>query len=444
MFASFSLETFRLGLSSIRLHKLRSFLTTLGIICGVGAVICMLSIGEGASEAEMALIRLLGTHNVIIKSVKPQGGGDVSEARSQLLEYGLTRFDLALIRETIPHVKQVIPLREVAFEVSYAANRFQATVVGAPPAFFQLVHVGLSEGRFLTDLDNATNSQVCVIGQEIRNRLFAFEDPLGRVVSVATQTGMIPFVVVGVLERVATAGLPARGTGERDLNTDVFIPMSTADARYSDLQIRISTGTRDYSRVSFSDFYVEVDSLEQVLPVSEMLKAALASKHTKQDYVVLDGVEGPGMYMGTVIGVRALSGDWWGEGEMKFYLDGDTEFPTICGTGAEDYFLAAYGMYEFQTPYHGCTLNLTDDFFKHPLVSMYRWHGPDPIYFNQSLKATIQQIGYRPGALFERSDDWCSTAFWYQIKPISKVPPFPDREARTAGILDPNKPWKKK
>lgn len=164
----------------------------------------------------------------------------------------------------------------------------------------------------------------------------------------------------------------------------------------------------------------------------------------KQDYVVLDGVEGQGMYMGTVVGVRALSGDWWGEGEMKFYLDGDTEFPTICGTGAEDYFLAAYGMYEFQTPYHGCTLNLTDGFFKHPLVSMYRWHGPDPIYFNKSLKATIQQIGHRPGALFERSDDWCSTAYWYQLKPITKVPPFPDREARTAGILDPNKKWKKK
>jgi hypothetical protein len=163
----------------------------------------------------------------------------------------------------------------------------------------------------------------------------------------------------------------------------------------------------------------------------------------KQDFVVLDGVEGPGMYFGTVIGVRALGPNWWGEGEMKFYLDGDKQFPTICGTGSEDYFLAAYGMYEFQTPYHGCTVNLKNDFFKDPLVSMYRWHGPDPIYFNKSLKATIQQIGYKPGALFERSDDWCSAAFWYQVKPIAKMPPLPDREARTAGIIEPNKEEKK-
>jgi len=164
----------------------------------------------------------------------------------------------------------------------------------------------------------------------------------------------------------------------------------------------------------------------------------------KQDYVVLDGVEGPGMYVGTVIGVRGLSPNWWGEGEMKFYMDGDKEFPTICGTGSEDYFLAAYGMYEFQTPYHGCTMDLKNDFFPHRLVSMYRWHGPDPIYFHKSLKATIQQIGWRKEGLFERSDDWCSTAFWYQLKPISKMPPLPDREARIANIIDPSEPKKKK
>jgi len=159
----------------------------------------------------------------------------------------------------------------------------------------------------------------------------------------------------------------------------------------------------------------------------------------KQDYVVLDGVEGPGKFVGCVIGVRALGPHWWGEGEMKFYIDGDTDYPTICGTGTEDYFCAAYGMYEYQTPYHGCTLMLKDDFFKHPLVSMYRWHGPDPIYFNKSLKVTIQQIGYHKG-LFERSDDWCSTAYWYQLKPITRMPRLPDRAARIAGLIPPQKP----
>jgi len=163
----------------------------------------------------------------------------------------------------------------------------------------------------------------------------------------------------------------------------------------------------------------------------------------KEDYVVLDDVEGPGMFFGCVIGVRSLNPSWWGEGEMKFYMDGDTDYPTICGTGTEDYFLAAYGMYEFQMPYHGCTLKLQNDFFKEPLISMYRWHGPDPVYFKKSLKATIQQIGWCKKGLFERSDDWCSTAFWYQLKPISKWPPLPDRAARIADIIEPAKPEQK-
>jgi len=135
--------------------------------------------------------------------------------------------------------------------------------------------------------------------------------------------------------------------------------------------------------------------------------------------------------------VRALDPHWWGEGEMKFYMDGDTEFPTICGTGTEDYFGAAYGMYEYQTPYHGCTLMHTDDFFKYPLVSMYRWHGPDPVYFQKEFRAEIQQIGFGDSGLYERSDDWCSTAYWYQLKPISRMPPLPDREARTADLIPP-------
>ena len=135
-------EALRVGLEGMRAHKLRSFLTALGIICGVGAVICMLSITEGASEAEMALIRLLGTDNVIIRSVRPEGGGDVAEERSFLLKYGLTRSDLALIRETIPNIRRVVPLREVAFEATCGAVKFQTSVVGTEPAFFHTLNVG--------------------------------------------------------------------------------------------------------------------------------------------------------------------------------------------------------------------------------------------------------------------------------------------------------------
>jgi hypothetical protein len=159
----------------------------------------------------------------------------------------------------------------------------------------------------------------------------------------------------------------------------------------------------------------------------------------KEDYVLLDNVEGPGMFIGCVIGVRSLGPHWWGEGEMKFYMDGDTDFPTICGTGTEDYFEAAWGMEEYQTPYAGCPMCMTSDDFKYPLVSLYRWHEKDPVYFRKSLKATIQQIGYHKG-LFERSDDWCSVAYWYQLEPVKQMPPLPDRAARMAELVPPAKP----
>jgi putative ABC transport system permease protein len=287
MVAGFGTETIRLGLKNILLHKLRSLLTMLGIICGVAAVICMLSITAGASEAEMALIRLLGTHNVIAQSVKPESSGNVSEQRSYLLEYGLTETDLARIQRTIPHIERVVPLREVAFETSYGSARFPATVVGTQPEFFETIHVGVAQGRPLQNVDLDEREKVCVIGDEVRARLFAYEDPLGESITVTDYgSGAIPFTVVGVLNRVRTAGLPARGVGERNLNADVFIPITTADVRYGELRVKVQSGAREISRCAYSDFYVQVDSLDRVLAVSEMVRRTLEFGHEQSDYTV--------------------------------------------------------------------------------------------------------------------------------------------------------------
>ncbi len=287
MFRGLTIETIRLGLKNTYLHKLRSFLTALGIICGVGAVICMLSITEGASEAEMALIRLLGTYNVIVRSVPPEGGGDVGEEQARLLEYGLTRDDLALIRETVPHIRRVVPLREVASEVTYGPVKYPANVVGAEPAFFHTLNIGIAQGRALKTNDQRRAKKICVIGDEARARLFAYEDPIGEVITVNSfGSGIIPFQVVGVLERTETAGRPAKGVGERNLNADVFIPLTTADARYGELRIDISSGTEEASRCIFSDFIIQIDELDHVLAVSEMIQRVLEHGHEKLDYVV--------------------------------------------------------------------------------------------------------------------------------------------------------------
>jgi putative ABC transport system permease protein len=282
------LETVGLGLKNLHLHKLRSFLTTLGIICGVGAVICMLSVSEGGAEAEMALIRLLGTQNVIIRSVKPEGGGDVSSDQSRILHYGLSAADLAMLRATLPHAGRIVPLREVAYDVRRGGLSHPGVAVGADPAFFDTVHVGLASGRFLQTVDESERMQVCVIGDEIRRRLFAFEDPRGQHIFVSDyERGLIPFQVVGVLGRVQTAGKPARGSGDRDLNNDVYIPLATANALYGDLRIKVGNGSREYIRCTYSDFYVQVDDLDNVVAVSEMVGQTLRHEHgDKRDYAI--------------------------------------------------------------------------------------------------------------------------------------------------------------
>ncbi len=287
MLSRFSTEIFRLGLRSLRLHKLRSLLTALGIIFGVGAVICMLSISEGASADELRLIRMLGTQNIIVRSIKPQPGSRVSEERTRMLAYGITEADYDVICETIPHVLRAVPLREVAFEVSKGPRRCAAIVAGADWRFFATINVPRAAGRFLTAEHDRARLKVCVIGDDIRKELFAYEDPIGQVITAHNVgSGPVPYEVVGVLARVSAAGRPARGIGGRDLNRDVFIPLSTADARYGAITILVTSGARELSRVEYSDIYVQVDEMDHVLAVSEMIARVMEKSHEEQDYKI--------------------------------------------------------------------------------------------------------------------------------------------------------------
>ncbi len=220
------------------------------------------------------------------------------------------------------------------------------------------------------------------------------------------------------------------------LGFNCYFPMPFATAA----KITIENDMPDGEILRTLFYQIDFEKHQRLPAIAGRFHAAFRRQNPtvlKQDYVVLDGVEGPGAFVGCVIGVRPLSENWWGEGEMKFYIDDDQEFPTICGTGTEDYFCFANGIRLYHSSYQGCTLDLKNDFFKHGLISLYRWHGPDPIYFQKSLKATIQQIGLKEGGLYERSDDWCSVAYWYQAKPISRREPLPDRAARTNGIIEP-------
>ena len=167
------------------------------------------------------------------------------------------------------------------------------------------------------------------------------------------------------------------------------------------------------------------------------------------DYTILDGVKGKGHYVGTYMALTTLERYWWGEGEVKMYIDGDEDYPTICGTGTEDYF---GGAWSFAKDVNGTTIEQTycTPFMGYPYLSredsevynpyfmndkptergFYRWHIMDPILFDEDLRVTVQQIGVCHKGLFERQDDVASVAYWYQTEPHNPFPKLMDKEDR--------------
>jgi hypothetical protein len=160
----------------------------------------------------------------------------------------------------------------------------------------------------------------------------------------------------------------------------------------------------------------------------------------KDVYTILDGVSGSGQYAGVYVAWGVNNSGWWGEGEIKFYIDGDKDFPTICGTGTEDYFCGSYNFenqktnqyQEFTTPYAGLAQVLRPDgtYRSQQRFGLYRWHIMDPIRFESDLKITIQALGWRAdGRYLPLQDDIASTAFWYQTLPAAVFPTLPDRDS---------------
>ncbi len=159
-----------------------------------------------------------------------------------------------------------------------------------------------------------------------------------------------------------------------------------------------------------------------------------------EEYVIVDGTQGRGHYVGTYLAWGVNNSGWWGEGEVKFFIDGDREFPTICGTGTEDYFCGSYNFenrkehryQEYSTPYAGMPQVLRPDglYLSQMRFSLYRWHLLDPVHFARDLRVTVQALGWRSDHRFlPLRDDIASVAFWYQEKPAANWPALPGRDA---------------
>ncbi len=276
-----------IGLDGLRAHRVRSVLTALGIIFGVAAVIAMLSIGEGARLEALDQIRLMGVNNVLIRSKDPSPSG-VKEARMNF-SAGLNALDADAIAEVCPGVDQVVANWEKTATALYQSEHKEVKVIGTTPAFLPVFGYRLSEGRFLNADHMAAQANVCVIGTDVKNTLFHFEDPVGKSLKVDDQW----YSVIGVMARQMAPEKKVGGLEIRNLNMDIYIPLTTAQAkmeRYLNVgggNVRFFGGgvfvsTTDKTPVPrdlLNQLTVKVGSESSIDQVTAVIRRLLARRH---------------------------------------------------------------------------------------------------------------------------------------------------------------------
>src|SRR5829696_4813375 len=182
---TFLLESFVLGLKNLRLHKMRSLLTALGIILGVAAVIAMVAIGEGTKQAASDQVKRLGATNILIRSSKPPESNDASSKQQRVLKYGITRTDFDRLREQVPQLKKIVRVRDTEQKIIRGSTLAAgASAVGTEPALFEMINLRTDRGNFFTPIQYDRGEAVCVLGSSVARQLFPYQDPIGESIQV--------------------------------------------------------------------------------------------------------------------------------------------------------------------------------------------------------------------------------------------------------------------
>jgi putative ABC transport system permease protein len=272
-------RTVRLGVSSLLLHKLRSALTTMGVLFGVSSVIAMLAIGEGASAEAQEQIRLLGSNNIILRSIKPREDFATSAAQTtRVVSYGLTEEDLERIEKTFPGVARVVPVREIYEEVRFSDRAMNPRVMATLPVYREVTNRVLYEGRFLTDQDMQRVANVCVLSDSVASYLFPVESPIGQEVKI----GADYYTVVGVLLSRVRSSSDTAQAGKS--TAEVFIPLETGRKWYGSMQVKMRAGSREMEEVELHEIVVEVGDPLNVPMVAEACREMLRRNHKQPDY----------------------------------------------------------------------------------------------------------------------------------------------------------------
>jgi putative ABC transport system permease protein len=277
-----------LGFKSLLLHKLRSFLTMLGILIGVMSVVWLLAMGEGVSDKVQEQIRELGATNIMVRSVKPPSDpNDASMAGSFYAEYGVKRADYQRIKSTIPSIIRSLPIREFPKEFRYLHRSVNGRLVGCTPEYFDVNHLRIADGRFLNHSDCEQRTNYCVIAHGAAEALFPYEDLVGKSIQIDSDF----YVIVGrTADRTPSAAIGG-SLAAQDFNLDVYIPIETWRTRIGDEILTASAGAREGEIVELNQITVTVADVSQVMETKAIIESLMRLYHKKQDWAVVAPLE---------------------------------------------------------------------------------------------------------------------------------------------------------
>ncbi len=261
-----------LAVRSLWLHKMRAFLSVLGIIIGTGAVIALMAFGEGSMQEALDAIRKLGATNIIVKSIKPPENSATS-GRSRVAMYGLTLedYDRFSILQDGGTIKRMVPMRTFQQEMRRLHRVFTGRAVGTTPSYAEVNDLPLAMGRFLRQEDDDKSDNVVVLGARVADALFPFENPMGQTLKI----GQYFYVVIGVLKNRVPVG-DAGGQEMQDYNNDVYIPLTTCNQRFgSTITIR-QAGSFQREQVALNQVTLTVSDIDKVRPTGRLIESILS------------------------------------------------------------------------------------------------------------------------------------------------------------------------
>ncbi len=271
-----------LALRSLVLHKLRAFLSVLGVIIGTAAVIALMAFGEGSMQDAIEDIKRMGATNIIVRSVKPPEDANTTR-RIRVAMYGITHTDLerfATMQGGV--ITRMVPMRIFPREIRRLEKMHNGRVVGTTPEYSDINQLQLVAGRFLTDEDDVRVDNVCVLGATAAEKLFPFENPLGQTVRLDRYF----YRVTGVLSERVPLGSAAGGQSPEDFNNDVYIPLRTCNARFGDKITTRQSGVYASEQVELNQVTITAANTDQVRPLGNVVKNLMKERHLKNDHEV--------------------------------------------------------------------------------------------------------------------------------------------------------------